>query len=75
MNPRMNALTRCYLEYCGNRTRLEDVATIIRMWGTLLHRTLTSTITYYPRYEAACKFLERNELLGIFRGHEVQDHG
>lgn len=27
------------------------------------------------RYEAACKFLERNQLLGIFRGHEAQDAG
>lgn len=27
------------------------------------------------RYEAACKFLERNGLLGIVRGHEAQDAG
>ncbi|KAF8634699.1 hypothetical protein AX15_000756 [Amanita polypyramis BW_CC] len=26
-------------------------------------------------YEAACKFLERNGLLGIIRGHEAQDAG
>jgi hypothetical protein len=29
----------------------------------------------FYRYEAACKFLERNELLGIIRGHEAQDAG
>ena len=27
------------------------------------------------RYEAACKFLERNGLLSIVRGHEAQDAG
>jgi hypothetical protein len=27
------------------------------------------------RYEAACKFLERNGLLSIIRGHEAQDAG
>lgn len=27
------------------------------------------------RYEAACQFLERNNLLGIIRGHEAQDAG
>jgi serine/threonine-protein phosphatase 2B catalytic subunit len=27
------------------------------------------------RYEAVVKFLERNELLGVIRGHEVQDSG
>ncbi|KAG5638516.1 3',5'-cyclic-nucleotide phosphodiesterase (PDEase) (3':5'-CNP) [Sphagnurus paluster] len=27
------------------------------------------------RYEASCAFLERNQLLGIIRGHEAQDAG
>ncbi|OCH84076.1 Metallo-dependent phosphatase, partial [Obba rivulosa] len=31
--------------------------------------------SYFYTYEAACKFLERNDLLGIFRGHEAQDAG
>ncbi|TCD65371.1 hypothetical protein EIP91_002735 [Steccherinum ochraceum] len=35
----------------------------------------TRGCSYYFTYEAACKFLARNELLGIFRGHEAQDHG
>lgn len=26
-------------------------------------------------YEAACNFLDRNNLLGIIRGHEVQNQG
>ena len=26
-------------------------------------------------YDAACSFLERNNLLGIIRGHEVQQQG
>ncbi|KAH8096870.1 Metallo-dependent phosphatase [Cristinia sonorae] len=35
----------------------------------------TRGCSYYFTYEAACKFLARNELLGIFRGHEAQDAG
>ncbi|KAI0700677.1 Metallo-dependent phosphatase [Cerioporus squamosus] len=35
----------------------------------------TRGCSYYFTYEAACKFLERNSLLGIFRGHEAQDAG
>ncbi|KAI0368493.1 Metallo-dependent phosphatase [Pilatotrama ljubarskyi] len=35
----------------------------------------TRGCSYYFTYEAACKFLERNQLLGIFRGHEAQDAG
>ena len=27
------------------------------------------------RYEAVIKFLDRNELLGVIRGHEAQDAG
>jgi serine/threonine-protein phosphatase 2B catalytic subunit len=27
------------------------------------------------RYEAVCAFLNRNNLLGVFRGHEAQDAG
>ncbi|THH29331.1 hypothetical protein EUX98_g4858 [Antrodiella citrinella] len=39
-----------------------------------LHNS-TRGCSYYFTYEAACKFLARNELLGIFRGHEAQDAG
>ncbi|KAH9896538.1 Metallo-dependent phosphatase [Cubamyces lactineus] len=35
----------------------------------------TRGCSYYFTYEAACRFLERNQLLGIFRGHEAQDAG
>ncbi|KAF9812448.1 hypothetical protein IEO21_06210 [Rhodonia placenta] len=35
----------------------------------------TRGCSYYYTYDAACQFLERNNLLGIFRGHEAQDAG
>ncbi|THH01606.1 hypothetical protein EW026_g1105 [Hermanssonia centrifuga] len=35
----------------------------------------TRGCSYYFTYEAVSEFLERNKLLGIFRGHEAQDHG
>ena len=50
----------------------------------LLHVSRSQTLLVAPsslkshwldRYEAACRFLERNQLLGIFRGHEAQDAG
>ena len=31
--------------------------------------------TLPSRYEAVCAFLNRNNLLGVFRGHEAQDAG
>ena len=31
--------------------------------------------SYNYTYGAVCAFLERNGLLGVFRGHEVQDAG
>ncbi|KAI0696638.1 Metallo-dependent phosphatase [Cytidiella melzeri] len=31
--------------------------------------------SYNFTYEAVCQFLARNSLLGMFRGHEVQDYG
>ncbi len=33
------------------------------------------SLTLLISYEAACAFLERNNLLGILRGHEVQNNG
>lgn len=38
-------------------------------------RAYCRILTGNQRYEAACNFLERNNLLGIIRGHEVQQHG
>ena len=38
-------------------------------------RMTNSEVVRCERYEAACKFLERNGLLGIVRGHEAQDAG
>ncbi|CAL1710690.1 unnamed protein product [Somion occarium] len=43
--------------------------------GTLWEHNGTRGCSYYYTYEAACKFLERNQLLGIIRGHEAQDAG
>lgn len=31
--------------------------------------------THSHRYDAVCAFLTRNNLLGVFRGHEAQDAG
>ncbi|KIM86602.1 hypothetical protein PILCRDRAFT_774774, partial [Piloderma croceum F 1598] len=43
--------------------------------GTMFEHNATRGCSYFFTYEAACKFLERNELLGIIRGHEAQDAG
>jgi len=42
-----------------------------QLWG---HNT-TRGCSYYFTYEAVIKFLERNGLLGVIRGHEAQDAG
>ncbi|KAF8552664.1 Metallo-dependent phosphatase [Imleria badia] len=43
--------------------------------GTTFEHNATRGCSYFYTYEAACKFLERNGLLGIVRGHEAQDAG
>ncbi|KAF9235456.1 Metallo-dependent phosphatase-like protein [Melanogaster broomeanus] len=43
--------------------------------GTMFEHNATRGCSYFYTYEAACKFLERNGLLGIVRGHEAQDAG
>ncbi|KAH7890234.1 Metallo-dependent phosphatase-like protein [Phlebopus sp. FC_14] len=43
--------------------------------GTTFEHNQTRGCSYFFTYEAACKFLERNALLGIVRGHEAQDAG
>ncbi|KZP26256.1 Metallo-dependent phosphatase [Athelia psychrophila] len=43
--------------------------------GTLFEHNNTRGCPYSSTYEAACKFLERNELLGIIRGHAAQHAG
>ncbi|KAG9311260.1 Metallo-dependent phosphatase-like protein [Chiua virens] len=43
--------------------------------GTTFEHNATRGCSFYYTYEAACKFLERNSLLGIVRGHEAQDAG
>ncbi|KAI0916645.1 hypothetical protein AcV5_003073 [Taiwanofungus camphoratus] len=57
----------------------EQDATQERPQGIPLGHTFEPNYTrgcsYYFTYEAACQFLERNQLLGIFRGHEAQDAG
>jgi len=42
-----------------------------QMWG---HNS-TRGCSYYFTYDAVIKFLERNGLLGVIRGHEAQDAG
>ena len=48
--------------------------TTIRMWFpfTPSHVNAENSPT---RYDAVCAFLNRNNLLGVFRGHEAQDAG
>ncbi|KIK81582.1 hypothetical protein PAXRUDRAFT_832749 [Paxillus rubicundulus Ve08.2h10] len=43
--------------------------------GTTFEHNATRGCSFFFTYEAACKFLERNGLLGIVRGHEAQDAG
>ncbi|KAF8436362.1 Metallo-dependent phosphatase-like protein [Boletus edulis BED1] len=43
--------------------------------GTTFEHNVTRGCSFFYTYEAACKFLERNGLLGIVRGHEAQDAG
>ncbi|KAI0036335.1 Metallo-dependent phosphatase [Vararia minispora EC-137] len=43
--------------------------------GTLWERNGVRGCSYFFTYEAVVQFLERNELLGIIRGHEAQDAG
>ncbi|KAL4074387.1 Metallo-dependent phosphatase-like protein [Scleroderma yunnanense] len=43
--------------------------------GTTYEHNATRGCSFFFTYEAACKFLERNGLLGIVRGHEAQDSG
>ncbi|KZT64671.1 Metallo-dependent phosphatase [Daedalea quercina L-15889] len=43
--------------------------------GVTFEPNHTRGCSFYFTYEAACQFLERNHLLGIFRGHEAQDAG
>ncbi|KAI0281767.1 Metallo-dependent phosphatase-like protein [Russula aff. rugulosa BPL654] len=42
-----------------------------QLWG---HNT-TRGCSFYYTYEAVIKFLQRNDLLGVIRGHEAQDAG
>ncbi|TFY68094.1 hypothetical protein EVG20_g3697 [Dentipellis fragilis] len=43
--------------------------------GRLWEHNGTRGCSYFFTYEAVIKFLERNELLGVIRGHEAQDAG
>ncbi|KAH9942708.1 Metallo-dependent phosphatase [Amylocystis lapponica] len=43
--------------------------------GSTFEPNHTRGCSYYFTYDAACRFLEQNQLLGIFRGHEAQDAG
>ncbi|KII85433.1 hypothetical protein PLICRDRAFT_178507 [Plicaturopsis crispa FD-325 SS-3] len=43
--------------------------------GTTFMHNATRGCSFFYTYTAACQFLERNQLLGIIRGHEAQDAG
>ncbi|EPS97146.1 hypothetical protein FOMPIDRAFT_1166816 [Fomitopsis schrenkii] len=43
--------------------------------GVTFQPNHTRGCSFYFTYEAACQFIDRNQLLGIFRGHEAQDAG
>ncbi|KAI0317847.1 Metallo-dependent phosphatase [Amylostereum chailletii] len=43
--------------------------------GTLWENNGVRGCSYFYTYEAVIKFLERNDLLGVIRGHEAQDAG
>ncbi|KAI0056353.1 Metallo-dependent phosphatase [Artomyces pyxidatus] len=43
--------------------------------GRLWEHNGTRGCSFFYTYEAVIKFLERNELLGVIRGHEAQDAG
>ena len=45
-----------------------------RMWFPIILPHVNAE-TPPSRYEAVCAFLNRNNLLGVFRGHEAQDAG
>jgi serine/threonine-protein phosphatase 2B catalytic subunit len=43
--------------------------------GTLWLNNHVRGCSFFYTYEAVVKFLERNDLLGVIRGHEAQDAG
>ncbi|KAF9653553.1 Metallo-dependent phosphatase [Thelephora ganbajun] len=43
--------------------------------GTMYIHNSARGCSFYYTYEAVCAFLVRNNLLGVFRGHEAQDAG
>jgi len=59
---------------CSSTTVLGVVHFTIRMWFALVPPRVNAE-SLLPRYEAVCAFLTRNNLLGVFRGHEAQDAG
>lgn len=61
-------------ERCLSTTALGAARITTRMWLSP-HHTLRDSEIRSPRYEAVCAFLNRNNLLGVFRGHEAQDAG
>ena len=63
---------RYRLAKCGGTTP-HGAALITTRQALIPSRQSSLTVSY--RYEAVIKFLERNELLGVIRGHEAQDAG
>ena len=65
---------RYHLVKCGGIIPHEAVPIISRL-SLVLFFSHRSFLIVSCRYEAVIKFLERNELLGVIRGHEAQDAG
>jgi len=54
---------------------LAAVHSTTRVWSIFVSPALPPNSPLPYRYDAVCAFLNRNNLLGVFRGHEAQDAG
>lgn len=60
---------------CSSTTALEVVHFITRTSYSFIPPRINAERPISYRYDAVCAFLNRNNLLGVFRGHEAQDAG
>jgi len=60
---------------CSFTTVLAVVRFTTRGWSIFVSPALSPNSPLPCRYDAVCAFLNRNNLLGVFRGHEAQDAG
>ncbi|KLO07080.1 Metallo-dependent phosphatase [Schizopora paradoxa] len=61
-------------EPTANQTATTSMAGPVPAGTSFLHNPVRGC-SFFFTYDAACAFLERNNLLGILRGHEVQNNG